>query len=70
MVLGRKAAVGTAMDKEELEDLLRRLGDKLDELKNATWELDKSVVKAARTVEALNNALGRMEATSRRKLTK
>lgn len=70
MSFGRKAAVGTALDKEELEQLLERLDAGIDTLKNAIWELEKSTKKAARVVEDLNKAAARAESTSRRRLSR
>ncbi|MCR8526262.1 hypothetical protein WB334_25330 [Escherichia coli] len=66
MTLRRKAAVGTAYDREELEDLYRRLGERIQELKDATFELTKATTNAKRVAETLNAAVGKADAASRR----
>ncbi len=69
MAFRRKEAVGTALDKEELEDLLKRLDSRLDDLKNSMYEMDKATAKAGRVMSDLKTAMDRAEATGRKRLT-
>lgn len=70
MAFGRKAAVGTPLDREELEELLDRLDEALDKVKSVIWDLDKSTASAARVMEDLNKAVAKSEAAGRRRLSR
>jgi len=70
MAFRRKAAVGTALDKEELEDLYTRLGVRIDELKNAAWDATQAAAKAAKAAENMALAAGKMEAAARKTATR
>lgn len=70
MAFGRKVAVGTALDREELEQLLNLLATRLGEVKTATWEMGKAADKAARVMQDLNKALDRADSQGRRRLTR
>ncbi len=55
-------------DKEQLEDLLRRVKEVDDSLKNTLWEFNKSVEKAGRILIDLNRANALAEDRARRNI--